>query len=49
MERPWATRTRKLGMSREAKMNQEEELERQAGAFGAFRGSGKDLRDVFRN
>lgn len=41
MERPWATRTRKLGVSREAKRNQEEELEieRWARAWGGCRGS----------
>lgn len=36
MERPWATRTRKLGVSREAKRNHEVEAERWAGAWGAL-------------
>lgn len=49
MERPWATGTRKLGVSREAKKNHEEELERWAGASGALKGSRKGLGGILRD
>lgn len=49
MERPWATRTRKLGVSRETERYLEDVLKTEAGAWGAFRVSGRYLGYVLRD